>query len=341
MAIWKPWDSIWSVLLSTIISIAAFYLTGTIITRQINKDRLQKIIDEIPKIENQISGLAQAVLPSTKDENEKLAERKLLRYYIAKFRIKGSLDNDEPKNFEKLKNKLRIPENEESPAVILGMGGVYAIVNGLGITEALTKYAEAFGGNVQAFVGTIPDLLPYGLRLVTFLITIVPFIHGFILTFSNRWYYDVERNKTRYEWAFVFFMVVFFQTVLLFFAALNVHKFNIFIDMLWALMVFNAPWLYVQIKYILKKQINIVHVFPKQWIILNFITASFLSVFIFEPGLLATAQNNLWVNILFFFVLFSRTVADYKVGWNDLYIEHLTQKKNSMEVNSYFQNYKS
>ena len=105
MAILKPWESISSVLLSSIISIIAFYLTATVATRQINNDRLKKVKDEIPRIEMQIPGLNQNPLPSTTNENQKEAQRKLLRYYIAKFRISGSLDKTESKKFEKLKNK--------------------------------------------------------------------------------------------------------------------------------------------------------------------------------------------------------------------------------------------
>lgn len=308
MAIWKPWDSIVTIVLSTFLSIIAMILTATVVTRTINQHRLERV---------------EEVITTIKDKPEE--ERKLLRYYIAKFRLRKGLGQEkglsdtEKAKFKKLKNKVTVPDNEESPAVILGMGGLYAIINGFGITEALTKYAEAFGGNAEAFGGTIPDLLPYSLRLVTFLVTIVPFIHGFILTFSNKWYYDIESGETHYEWAFAFFIAVFIQTVLLFFVAFNVHKFNLFIDMLWALMIFNIPWLAIQIWWILSDKIKIVHVFPKQWIILNFITASFLSIFIFEPELLTTAQNDVWIIGFVFSVLFFRAVADYIVGWKDLY----------------------
>jgi hypothetical protein len=284
-------------------------LTAFEITKVINRHRLKRVED---------------VITTIKDKPDE--ERKLVRYYIAKFRLSKSLglqeglSKTEIAKFIDLKKNIKVPDNEASPAIILGMGGLYAIINGFGITEALTKYAEALGGNVQAFGGgPIPDLLPYGLRLVTFLVTIVPFIHGFILTFSNKWYYDIESDETHYGWAFAFFIAVFIQTVLLFFVAFNVHEFNLFIDMLWALMVFNVPWLAIQIFRILSDKIKIVHVFPKQWIILNFITVSFLSVFIFEPRLLTNAQNNVWIMVSVFSVLLTRTVADYIVGWKDLY----------------------
>ena len=331
MVIFLPWDSPWSIVLPSAIAIVAMIMTATVVTKMINKDRLDDVEDEIPKIKGDIKKYT-----DNKNEEEiEIARRKLLRYYIAKKRINKHLPKNEQKEwknedetrFENLKQKFSVSEEkEESPAVILGMGGLYAIIGGLGITEALTTYAEGIGGNAEAFGGTMPDLFPYSWRLLTFLVTMVPFIHGFILTFSNRWYYDIETGKTQYKWAFVFFIVVFLQTILLFFAAVNVWKFEPFIFILWILMAFNIPWLYIQIWGILKNQINIVHVFPKQWIILNLITFLFLLIFVRDQyfpaaqnDALINAQNDALINFLIFCVLLSRSIADYMVGWKDLY----------------------
>ena len=304
MALWKPWDITLTIVLSSAISIIAFFLTASLVTVAINKERLVTV-------KGKINQLKQTISTTRGKENDK-AVKSLARYYLVKSRTTEGLTENEIKDLE-IMEEQDVLENQESPAVILGMGGIYAVVNGLGITDALTKYADSMGNSIS-------DLLPHSLRLLTFLVTIVPFIHGFILTFSNRWYYDEESDTTHYEWAFVFFMVVFFQTVLLFFAALNVQKLEIFILMLWSLMAFNAPWLFVQIKCILKDKINIVNVFPKQWIILNFITASFLSVFVFASDqLLVTTQSNILINALIFSVLLSRSIADYMVGWKGLY----------------------
>jgi hypothetical protein len=307
MALWKPWDIIWTIVISSALCIIAFFLTASLVTRWINQDRLNKVNREIPQLVDTFS--ADEGYESLK------AARRLHNYLIFKSRTNEGLTQDEGKNLQVLKQKLGVPENQESPAVILGMGGLYAVVNGLGITEALTKYADSLGGSFA-------DLLPYSLRLITFLVTIVPFIHGFILTFSNRWYYDAESNTTHYEWAFVFFIVVFFQTVLLFFAAVNVQHFELFFFMLWSLTIFNAPWLCVQIYYILKDKINIVNVFPKQWIILNFNTAAFLSILVFAGDQLPTAAQRdvfIIINALILLVLLCRSIADYMVGWKDLY----------------------
>jgi hypothetical protein len=313
LALREPWDIIWTILVSSIISIIAFYLTATKVNSAINDERLQKINQKIIPVAKTIAAF------KTNEYKDAPTRLRLVRYYGIKSRLKGGLTPAEKTNLQNLKQELvqlGVPENQESPAAILGMGGLYAVVNGLGITEALTNYAGSLGGSIAG-------LLPYSLRLLTFLVTIVPFIHGFILTFSNRWYYDEDTDTTHYEWAFVFFIVVFFQTVLLFFAAVNVQKFELFFFMLWSLMVFNAPWLSVQIYYILKDKINIVNVFPRQWIILNFNTAAFLSILVFASDQLNTAAQNdilvVIINALIFIVLLSRSISDYKVGWKDLY----------------------
>ena len=70
-----------------------------------------------------------------------------------------------------------MPENEESPAVILGMGGIYAIVNGLGITDALAKFGESLESDTAV-------LLPYHFSISFFSRnnnTIYPWIHTYIL----------------------------------------------------------------------------------------------------------------------------------------------------------------
>lgn len=308
MALWKPWDILWTITLSSAICIIAFFLTATLVTNAVNKERLERVKGKIDLFKHRVS-------TTTGKENEK-AVKGLARYYLAKSRTNEGLTENEKIDLE-ITEEQDVLENQESPAVILGMGGIYAVVNGLGITDALTKYADSIGNSIL-------DLLPHSLRLLTFLVTIIPFIHGFILTFSNKWYYDENSDTSHYEWAFVFFMVVFFQTVLLFFAAINVNELEIFLFMLWSLMVFNAPWLSVQIYYILKDKINIINVFPKQWIILNFNTAAFLSIFIFSPDqLLAVTQGNVLINAiinaLILCVLLSRSIADYMVGWKDLY----------------------
>jgi hypothetical protein len=204
----------------------------------------------------------------------------------------------------------------------------------LGITDALAKYADSLGNRMTQYLSNTTDRLAWifwlaiedlslnTVRLLAFLVTIIPFIHGFILTFSNRWYYDSINQKFRYFWAFIFFIAVSVQTIFFFFAALNVDRIELFILSLWSLMVVNTVWLPIQ-SFIMKEQINIRNIFPKQWIILNFNTLTFLSVFALAPyEPLRGAQdiaNNPLLNILILSVLLARSIADYTVGWNALY----------------------
>jgi TRAP-type uncharacterized transport system fused permease subunit len=90
---------------------------------------------------------------------------------------------------------------DESPAVMLGANGVYGIVYGLGITDALGEYARwlsAIGTRLSLsipldWLGILVTSLPNTYRLLGFLVTIIPFIHGAVLMFSYKWYYDKKR----------------------------------------------------------------------------------------------------------------------------------------------------
>jgi hypothetical protein len=290
--------------LSAALCIIAFIVTVFVVSPIMDKEREEKKAARV-------DDLRRKILSPTVEEDKKN-------------KMKQELDN----------LTADIPENPESPAVILGLGGLYGIVNGLGITEALTKYAESLVNSITQYLSNTSgilagvfwsatqDLSLNTVRLLAFLVTIIPFIHGFILTFSNRWYYDSINQKFHYFWAFIFFIVVFIQTIILFLAALNVDRIELFVLMLWSLMVVNTVWLPFQ-SFIMKEQINIRHIFPKQWIILNFNTLTFLSVFALAPyELLGGAQdiaNNPLLNFLILSVLLARSIADYTVGWKALY----------------------
>ncbi len=238
-------------------------------------------------------------------------------------------------NKEKLEaESLLEDKDEESPAIILGSSGIYGIVNGLGITDALINYSKCLTKssecllksthllNVpQGFFGTLSLDLPYTFRLVAFLVTIVPFIHGAILTFSNKWYYDKVERESHFGLAFIFFTVVFFHTTLFLFVALNIADFPLFVIILWILMMVNTPWIFIQTlltKHYLKRN----DIFLNEWIILNFNTFAFLLIFVTASHGVITGLNIgnfTLVNFVILLVLFSRSVNDYVVGWNDLY----------------------
>lgn len=331
LAIWDILDLTTLALLSACLSIIAFLLTLIVVSPIRDKERKKIIEEKLQELKNKTEQ------EPDKERNTTLT-RKETAYKIAALdmEIRSAKDQHEKntsmQELEKL--KATMPENEESPAVILGMGGLYGIVNGLGIAEALSKYAESLGNSmahhlsnnpavlVSLFWVIVQDLSLYTMRLSAFLIIIIPFIHGFILTFSNRWYYDTINQKYHYFWAFIFFIIVFIQTVIFFLAALNIERVAHFILMLWLLMVINTTWLPVQ-SFIMKEQINLRNIFPKQWIILNFNTLSFLSVFALSPydlpGGAQDIANNTLLNFLILLVLLARSIADYTVGWKALY----------------------
>jgi hypothetical protein len=218
---------------------------------------------------------------------------------------------------------------EESPAVILGAGGIYGIVIGLGISDAIGKYTETIGTKVSTYLSNNPGNLlgiltldlPYSFRLIGFLVTILPFIHGAILSFSNKWYYNQQEKKSHFGLAFIFLIVVFIHTILFFFTAVNLSS-SLFILSLFLLMGLNTPWLLIQ-GVITRKYVGRNDLFIDPWVLLNFNTFAFLAVFIFGfPNLFGTSNDvdsNYLLNLLILIVLTSRSVVDYIVGWKSLY----------------------
>jgi hypothetical protein len=251
-------------------------------------------------------------------------------------------------------------EEDLSLPATLGTNGIYGIVIGLGISDALLKYVEKTSGptgtianyfanntvinktigaftnstNYELITNNIIPIIQINLsesfRLSGFLFTIIPFIHGTILLFSKKWYLDTDGHP-HYIVLLLFFIMVFITTIMYYFVGLNILDTAFFIFSLWILMAFNSAWLVVYskiIKLILKKQ-YLVH---REWVLLNLNTLAFLSLFLFaSPNLLSINQivgNNSLLNFLILIVLFSRILTDYIISWGEFYQGTIEIKKN-------------
>jgi hypothetical protein len=87
-------------------------------------------------------------------------------------------------------------------------------------------------------------------------------------------------------------------------------------------MLINTPWLAFQ-AFLTMKKLKRADVFLYGWIIINFNTLAFLSVFVVLPSSMflnnANTSKDLIINGLILIVLVARTIADYKIGWTELY----------------------
>lgn len=206
-------------------------------------------------------------------------------------------------------------DDPENPAIIVGILGLYGIVNGIGITDALYDYGKALtltASHISSaplgLLGILSIDLPYTFRLVAFLITIIPFVHGAILTTSRKWY------KSQHLLAFVFFILVFIHAILFYLVALNIYNISLFILLLWIIMSLNSVWILIQGIISCRKDI-----FVNEWFLLNFNTFAFLSVFVFVPANFDDVGKNFNLNLLILLVMISRSIIDYIVGWKSLY----------------------
>jgi hypothetical protein len=158
---------------------------------------------------------------------------------------------------------MNVEEENLTLPQILGTGGIYGIVFGLGVTNAIEKYIDRTSGAIANYFANhtainqtlgvftnstnyVPSIvpilqlnLPETFRFAGFLFTIIPFIHVTILMFSKKWYLDTDSNP-HYFVALLYFIVVFIITIMYFFVALNILDTAFFIYSLWLVMAFNS-----------------------------------------------------------------------------------------------------
>jgi hypothetical protein len=276
------------------------------------------------------------------DENLSQASRQTLRREAHKGSIEEDVGNAvnfrnlQPPTKKALENEVdrlldpslqETPEKPEDRAVIIGIGAIFAIINGLGISEALLEYFNSLVVNINStFQDSLTQIvtldLPYTYRILGFLATIIPFIHGFVLTVSTKWYYNAIRKEYHLRLAFLFFIAVFIHTVLFYLLAVNVEDISRYILFLWTILLFNILWLPCQ-SALTYSILGRTDAFLHEWIVLNFNTMAYLSVFIFAyPDLLKidnTVGNDEYLNLQITLVLILRTASDYIVGWRKIY----------------------
>lgn len=322
---------------ATILCLLGFFFTGTLSSPELKKLRkvasgkeviargLQLYPQDMKNMS--IPELPQAILSAMEFSAKVDAATEILSAYDVE---------TPPEDIDSEKN-LTVPE-------LLGTGGVYGIVLGLGIFEALGKYVERttagmvnyfnntainqtignFSNSTNMTLSIAPILqsnLPEALRLSGFLFTLIPFVHGTMLMFSKKWYHDTE-YKPHYFVALIYFIVVFIITIMYLFIAVNIMDSAFFLYSLWILTAFNSVWLVVHSK-ILKSKLKKQFLIHREWIFLDLNTLAFLSVFLFaSPNLLSINQfveSDSAINFLISLILFSRALTGYIISWNEFY----------------------
>jgi hypothetical protein len=260
---------------------------------------------------------------------EKIETRKKeIRQDLDKARDSATLLPATMETLAKEVHRLEAPMQREIPEdnpLIVGIGAIYGLVNSLGISEALTGYFKSLSVNHAlqfSLLGIVTLDIPYTFRLLGFFATIIPFIHGFILMLTIKWYHNPVKDTYHLRVAFFFFISVFIHTVLFYLLAVNLDDISLYLLLLWTIMLVNTTWLVIEsatTRYILDRT----ETFLIEWIFLNFNTAAFLSVFIFAyPPILqhhTSVTGDININILIALVLIFRTVVDYIVGWRKVY----------------------
>jgi hypothetical protein len=343
--------------LAAVLCLIGFFLTGTLSSRELKSLRkitseeeiIARAREEKSDFEAEEKGLREYSSVMKSSARIEAARAVLARAVLEKKKKKSTEENIPPPRIEE---EERIPptkiEEEENLSIpeILGTGGIYGIVLGLGIIEALDKYVETttqemfnhfnntginqilgnFTNSTNFTLSIVPILqsnLPEAFRLAGFLFTIIPFVHGTILMFSKKWYHDTAlKPQPHYVVALIYFIVVFIITIMYFFLALNIMDAEFFLYSLWTLMAFNSVWLVVYSK-ILKWKLKKQYLIHREWVFLNLNTLAFLSVILFAfPNLLSIdkfVESDSWLNFLILIILFGRVLTDYITSWTEFY----------------------
>jgi hypothetical protein len=325
------------------VAITSLWMNGTDreeLTRKIGQLREDRLSEIVNNILNPHLDLEEASSTTLKRDSDKLQADAILQGANLQH-IKRDIKN--PTTFTNLQPLAQValkteadrlldlpskPEPEpEDNAVIVGIGGIFGIIGGLGIAEALINYFGSLHVDLHTIVTSLTQIVTIDwastYRITGFLATIIPFIHAFIVILTAKWYHNQITNIYHYRLAFLFFIAVIIQTLLFFLLALNVKDVAVYILYLWSIFIFNILWLLIQSALtfrILKRNDTFLH----EWVIINFITVAYLSVFVFAyPSLLGGNSSgvgkNEYLNFQIVLVLVFRTVADYTVGWKKVY----------------------
>ena len=117
-------------------------------------------------------------------------------------------------------DSIQTTEEKAEAALIIGISAIYALVNSFGISESLVGYFETLSMNLNTELHSIIEAVKinyaYSFRLGGYLATIIPFIHGAIMTITTKWYHDPLSNIYHYRIAFLFFIAILVHTVPIF-----------------------------------------------------------------------------------------------------------------------------
>jgi hypothetical protein len=334
--------------ISALLSFLGFLVTVFVARPTHNEARMESLVSTTSekkkkeiKLEEKQASLAQEYVRAA-ELSKQLDEIESAQTKLTPILQKTKRSKEEKKLAKDVDEELRSltsDDQAESPAVILGASGIYGIVFGLGITDALIDYTKTISTSITLYFNNTsnqnlsnslqvvtqalneePFEWSYTLRLVGLLVTMLPFVHGAVITFSNKWYQ--VGNKTHYGLAFIFFIVVFTHAVLFLFIALNVETISLYLFNIFLVMFLNIIWMPIQ-TYLARSRLEREDLFGNEWTVLNFNFVAFISIFLIQPPNLLFGKDPiadiLWINAVILFMLLSRSVSDYAIGWKTLY----------------------
>jgi hypothetical protein len=235
----------------------------------------------------------------------------------------------------------------DSPALIFGL--IYGIVVSLAITEALDTFnmaqenvfekAKIASPSPRVFLNLMFQNHENWFNLIGFFSVTIPFVHAgyvFLTTISAEL---IKKTETRPVQIFTIFLFSFIQAIFLFFTAKNIDNTPQFIFLLTLALLVDIIWAVISMRISVHKVFDealhrrtkkvkdipsniakeIIDQIPLEWLHLNTLTVGFLIVIlIVNPNL-----DYRFASFLLLCVFVFRTISDYILGWNAIYVRRL------------------
>ena len=217
----------------------------------------------------------------------------------------------------------------DNPALIFGL--IYGFVASIAIIDALNTF--------NATQGTKDQNLDNIYNLIGFFSITIPFIHAgyvFLSTISAELMTPgLRKGQTKIRVRlFIIFLLSFIQAIFLWFTAKNLDNnaqfillltLAILVDVIWAVISMRISVREVVLEVLQQAQPRkqkveaIKDQIPIEWLHLNTLTVGFLIVVLYvDPNL-----DYPYASFLMLCVLVFRTICDYILGWNSIYVRRL------------------
>ena len=277
------------------------------ILKKINEHSLRLVpqLDELKELIEEFENLFLLIHLQVKEEQD-------LKPVPQLDELKELIEEFEKVNQQKDGQEKEDHKEKESYPQLLIFAGLYAIIGGLAITQAVTIFSEPDKNQYIAYAHTLEGFImlassKHSFVIASFFPIAILFIHCGIIFLSTD-----ARKIIRVGNKVVFFisaLLLFLEVVVVFYAANSIDNILNFASWIALLMAIDIGWVILNIT----KNIDMLF----QWIHLDATMLVFLLTMLFIFHSVSQVTYEVYAYVLVIFLV--RTIFDYKMGWNDVW----------------------